>query len=38
MGSNPGLHSGRPAANRLSHGTALYYYLAVEEATVIIYD
>jgi hypothetical protein len=21
-GSNPGLHGGRPAANRLSHGTA----------------
>jgi hypothetical protein len=24
-GSNPGLLSGRPEANRLSHGTALYY-------------
>jgi hypothetical protein len=23
-GSNPGLRSGRPAANRLNHGTALY--------------
>jgi hypothetical protein len=22
MGSNPGLRSGRPATNRLSHGTA----------------
>jgi hypothetical protein len=28
-GSNPGLHGGRPAANRLSHGTALYTALQI---------
>jgi hypothetical protein len=28
-GSNPGLRGGRPAANRLSHGTALWEYLQI---------
>jgi hypothetical protein len=34
-GSNPGLRSGRPAANRLSHGTALFrrYCSIVREIT-----
>jgi hypothetical protein len=26
--SNPGLRAGRPAANRLSHGTALCYHFS----------
>jgi hypothetical protein len=40
-GSNPGLRGGRPAANRLSHGTALntraYLVSTVEEEDVSSY-
>jgi hypothetical protein len=28
-GSNPGLRGGRPATNRLSHGTAIYFVNSV---------
>jgi hypothetical protein len=35
-GSNPGLRGERPAANRLSHGTALYLDLSSEGRTHII--
>jgi hypothetical protein len=34
-GSNPGLRGGRPATNRLSHGTALAYCVASLLSTVI---
>jgi hypothetical protein len=29
LGSNPGLRGGRPAANRLSHGTARLQYFSM---------
>jgi hypothetical protein len=32
-GSNPGLRGGRPAANRLSHGTAFFQHYLTKGAT-----
>jgi hypothetical protein len=34
-GSNPGLRGGRPAANRLSHGTAFHMCLSIRAVPVI---
>jgi hypothetical protein len=37
LGSNPGFRGGRPAANRLSHGTALDHKLHQKECCLRIF-
>jgi hypothetical protein len=37
QGSNPGLRDGRPATNRLSHGTACIVALVIEHANRILF-